>query len=431
LEIDYFIFDVLFQILNSVNLNLKNIGEEMNKERIVIIGGGFAGISLAKGLINSDFEIILLDKKNHHLFHPLLYQVASASLSPADISMPIREILSKGKNIKVHMQEVVSIDKVKRSVKCLSGDEYRYDKLVVATGSTPFYFGNDKWEKNAPGLKSLDDALKIRKRVLKSFEDREVKTEKTNLNIIIIGGGPTGVELAGAFAEITYKVLVNEYKDYDPSLAKIYLIEGSEYILPAYSSSISNKAKKYLKELGVRVILNNRVSEINEKYIKVGNKIIESNNIIWAAGNRASKILESLDIKLDRMGRAFVKEDLSLENSPEIFILGDASNFCSVKGNPLPSVAPVANQQGKHLAKQLIKGKREKFKYIDKGSMATIGKYRAVLEWKKFKTTGPIAWIAWSIVHIFYLINFRNKVIVFTSWAWALLSNKRGTRIIK
>lgn len=403
----------------------------MKKERVIIIGGGFAGIALAKGLINSHLDVIILDKKNHHLFLPLLYQVASASLSPEDISMPIREILSEGENIKVHMQEVVSIDKERKLVKCSTGDEYQYDYLAVATGSQPFHFGNNDWKENAPGLKTLEDALNIRDRILQSFENREIGNDRTNLNIVIIGGGPTGVELAGAFAEIAYKVIIDEYRDFDPSLAKIYLVEGGNHILPSYSNSISNDAKKMLEELGVEVVLNDKVSKIGKDYVRLGTREIKSNNIIWAAGNRASKLLETLNIDLDKMGRALIQPDLSVNDYPEIFILGDASNFSTSEDTPLPSIAPVANQQGQHLANQLKGGIRYTFKYLDKGSMATIGKYRAVLEWKRFKSTGLFAWISWSVVHIFFLINFRNKFAVFMKWGWALLFDKRGTRLIK
>ncbi|WP_412471744.1 NAD(P)/FAD-dependent oxidoreductase [Halobacteriovorax sp. RT-1-4] len=406
----------------------------MKKIKVVIIGAGFAGIALAKGLANKDyFEVVILDKKNHHLFHPLLYQVASASLSPGDISMPIREILSHAKNIKVHMQEVVSIDKDLKVIECKSGDEYQYDYLAVATGSKPFYFGNDDWEKSAPGLKTLTDALSIRDRVLNSFEKEEIKLnqEEKKLNIVIIGGGLTGVELAGAFAEVAYKTLVNEYHDFDPKLTKIYLIEGGQHILSSYSHPTSEKAKNYLEKLGVIVLTDEVVEEIGDDYIKTKSQKIESKNIIWAAGNRATKLISKLGVEQDRMGRAIVEKDLSLKDFPEIFILGDAANFQSLDGSPLPSLAPVAAQQGKHLAKQLLKNKRFAFKYLDKGSMATVGKYKAVLEWKGVKLAGPIAWLAWSLVHIFFLINFRNKVMVFMQWAWSLLSNKRRIRIIK
>ncbi|MFG1494864.1 NAD(P)/FAD-dependent oxidoreductase [Halobacteriovorax sp. ZH4_bin.1] len=406
----------------------------MKKIKVVIIGAGFAGIALAKGLANKDsFEVVILDKKNHHLFHPLLYQVASASLSPGDISMPIREILSHAKNIKVHMQEVVSIDKDINVVKCKSGDKYQYDYLAVATGSRPFYFGNDNWKKNAPGLKTLTDALNIRDRVLDSFEKEEIKLneKEKKLNIVIIGGGPTGVELAGAFAEVAYKTLVNEYHDFDPKLTKIYLIEGGQQILSSYTHPTSEKARKYLEDLGVKVLTDEVVEDIGDDYVQTKNQRIESKNIIWAAGNRATKLISKLGVKQDRMGRAVVEKDLSLKDYPNIYILGDAASFKSQDGSPLPSLAPVAAQQGKHLAQQLLKDRRFVFKYLDKGSMATVGKYKAVLEWKGIKLTGPIAWLAWSLVHIFFLINFRNKVMVFMQWAWSLISNKRRIRIIK
>lgn len=406
----------------------------MKKKKVVIVGGGFAGIALAKGLANKkSFEITILDKKNHHLFHPLLYQVASASLSPGDISMPIREILSHAKNIKVHMQEVVSVNKDEKKILCQSGDEYDYDYLAIATGSRPFYFGNEDWKENAPGLKTLKDALSIRDRVLDSFEKEEIKIgdKEKKLNIVIIGGGPTGVELAGAFAEIAYKTLVNEYHDFDPKLTKIYLIEGGGHILSSYRHKTSDKAKRYLEKLGVIVLTGEIVEDIGEDYVQTKNQRIETRNIIWAAGNRATKLISKLGVKQDKMGRAEVEKDLSLKGAPEVFILGDAAHFESKTGQALPSLAPVAAQQGKHLAKQLLQNKRIPFKYLDKGSMATVGKYKAVLEWKGVKLAGPLAWLAWSLVHIFFLINFRNKIMVFMHWAWSLISNKRRIRIIK
>jgi NADH dehydrogenase len=401
----------------------------MKMEKVLIIGGGFAGINVAKKLMNTEYEVILLDKNNHHVFQPLLYQVASAALSPGDIAVPIREIVSQGKNINVYMEEVVGIDKTEKTVKCDSGRSYLYDYLIIATGSTPYYFGKEDWEKNAPGLKSLEDALNIRNRVLKSFENCELNNEQ-RLNFIIIGAGPTGVELAGAFAEIAYETLTNDFRNFNPNIAKIYLIEGGPEVLPSYSGKLSKKAKKYLEQLGVEVLTDNFVKEINDDYILLNDKKIYSDNIIWAAGNRASKLCEKLDVELDKMGRVIVKEDLSILDYPEIFVLGDAAHFKNHKNEILPGLAPVATQQGKHIAKQLLKRKRMRFNYLDKGSMATIGKYKAIMQWKHFKSAGIFAWLSWCFIHVLFLINFRNKLMVFMQWSWSFFFNKRGVRLI-
>ncbi len=402
----------------------------MKKERVVIIGGGFAGINLAKGLIDSRFDVLILDKKNHHVFQPLLYQVASAALSPADIAVPIREIVSHGKNINVYMEEVISIDKKQKTVQCKSGDDYYYDYLVLCPGSKPFYFGKNEWEENTTGLKTIEDALNIRNRVLKSFEKCELTKDK-RLNFVIVGGGPTGVELAGAFAEIAYEILINDFRNFNPSLAKIYLIEGSNEILPTYSGTLSKKAKEYLEALGVEVLTGELVTDIKKDSIIIGDKIIESENIIWAAGNRSSSLCDKLAVDQDKMGRVLINKDLSIPKYPEVFVLGDAANFKDKNEDTLPALAPVATQQGKHLAKQLKNGKRDDFKYFDKGSMATIGKFKAVIKWKGLKSAGAFAWISWCFVHILFLINFRSKISVFLQWAWAFIFNKRGVRIIK
>lgn len=399
-------------------------------EKVLIIGGGFAGISLAKGLSNTHFQVQILDKKNHHLFQPLLYQVASASLSPADISVPIREIFRGVKNISVHMQEVEKINKDTKHVTCKNGEEYSYDYLVIATGSRPFFYNNKDFKENAKGLKTIKDALEIRDSILSSFEKKEVNEDK-ELNIVIVGAGPTGVELAGAFAEVAYQTLKNEYRDFNPMNTQIYLIEGGQNVLASYSESISKKARSLLEDLGVKVLTGQRVEEITSSYIKTTDHQIKTNNVIWAAGNKVSALVKSLDTLQDQLGRAKVTKYLNLESNPEIFVLGDAACVMNKKNEPLPSVAPVANQQGKYLAKYLLKKTNTGFEYLDKGSMATIGKYKAVMEWKNMKASGFFAWLAWGVVHIFFLINFRNKVIVFIQWLWALLTNRRGSRLIK
>jgi NADH dehydrogenase len=401
------------------------------KNKIIIIGGGFAGIAAAKTLANSKFEVLILDRNNHHIFQPLLYQVASAALSPGDIAVPIREIISHAKNIKVYMEEVSDINKEGKLVTCISGNSYEYDYLIMAPGSTPFYFGNEKWPKLARGLKSLDDAVKIRNNILKTFERHEV-AQDTSLNFVIIGGGPTGVELAGAFAEIANDILKDDFRNFDSSKANIILVEGGEKILGTYGGNLPDKAQSYLKKLGVTIYLGKKVEEIFDDRVIVDGETIFSNNIIWAAGNKASPLCNCLNVEQDRMGRVFVNRDLSLEHSPDVFILGDAANFKdSITGTSLPSLAPVASQQGRFIAKNLISNERPGFKYLDKGSMATIGKYRAILELKGIRIGGLVAWLAWCFVHVLFLINFRNKVFVFFQWAYSFIFNKRGVRIIK
>ncbi len=399
------------------------------KNKVLIVGGGFAGIAAAKSFMNTDFEVTLIDKKNHHLFQPLLYQVASASLSPADISAPIREILAGGKNIKVLLDEVVDIDKNNKLVLTSSNVSHQYDYLILSPGARPFYYGNESWKDFAPGLKTIEDALTIRNKMLKSFEECERSSEKS-LNFVIIGAGPTGVELAGAFAEIAYDILSKEFRDFDPTKAKIYLIEGGNEVLPAYSGMLSKKAKGYLEDLGVTVLTRSRVKEIKKGIVLLEDDEISSENIIWAAGNKASPLLRKLEVKLDRMGRVEVNSDLSIPEYSNIYVLGDSAHLKNSKGKPLPSLAPVASQQGRHVSKQIKKNKSLPFKYIDKGSMATIGNYKAVVNFHGLKVTGLLAWLSWSFIHILFLIDFRNRLMVFIQWAFAFFFNSKGVRII-
>lgn len=438
MEIYYFKNSPLFQPKKGLKVSLENKLElcMTAKKKVIIIGGGFGGISAAKSLANSQYEVTLIDKKNHHLFQPLLYQVASAALSPADISVPLREIVGHYPNILVLLDEVTNIDKDKKVIQCKSSKELPYDFLIVAPGSKPTYFGQDKWRKLAPGLKTLEDALTIRNKVLQSFEECE-KNNSDELNFVIIGAGPTGVELAGAFAEIAYDILIKEFKNFDSKKAKIYLIEGGKEVLPAYSGKLSKKAQEYIEKLGVIVLTGDRVEEITDEYVKVGNRVIASKNIIWAAGNTTSALTKALipdkekgDDYADKMGRLYVEDNLSLKNYPSIYIIGDAANSKDKEGDPLPALAPVASQQGKHVAKQLLKEKSLPFHYLDKGTMATIGKYKAVVDFRGFKFSGLFAWICWCVVHILFLIDFRNRVMVFMQWGFAFFFKEKGVRII-
>lgn len=380
---------------------------------------------------------MLIDKTNHHLFQPLLYQVATATLSPGDISVPIRWILRKSKNITVILGEAVKVDSTNNKLLLKDGEEIDYDYLIIAAGARHSYFGNNDWENFAPGLKTLEDAINIREKMLLAFEKAERKFDKEDVSkymtFVIVGGGPTGVEMAGAIAEISKKTLMRDFRKINTTKTRIILVEGTDRILNTYDNKLSLRAKEDLEKLGVEVNLNSMVSKIEKNKIYFGNNVIETCNIIWAAGNTASPLLVSLDTKLDRAGRVIVNKYCSIDESPNIFVIGDAANF-QEDGHPLPGIAPVAVQQGKYVA-DLIKKEnnslnKKPFKYVDKGTMATIGKAKAIAQIKKLKLTGFIAWFFWGFVHILFLINFRNKYKVMAEWIWYYFSNKNGVRLI-
>lgn len=410
----------------------------MTQTKIVIVGGGFGGISAAKALAKGPFDIWLIDKKNHHLFQPLLYEVATAALSAEDIATPIREILREEKNITVIMGEIFSIDKEKKELIFKNGGKFSYDILILAPGSKHSYFGNDKWEAHAPGIKTLVDALQIREKILMSFEKAErcdvISQAEKYLNFAIIGAGPTGVEIAGAIAEIAYKTMLKNFRRIKTSKSKIYLIEGTNQVLPLYPEKLGKKAKIYLEKFGVKVLLGKRVTNINENGVEIEGKFIESTNVIWAAGNQASPLLKTLNVPLNRAGRVIVKSDLTIEGYPDIFVIGDAAHATNKKGIAFPALAPVAVQQGRYIAKmlrsKLPQDKRPPFKYFDKGSMATIGKKRAVGIFKKIQFSGFIAWFAWAFIHIMYLVNFRNRILVFVQWVFSYFTGQKGARLI-
>lgn len=410
----------------------------MGYTRVVIVGGGFGGISAAKALGGSKFDVWLIDKTNHHLFQPLLYQVASAALSPADIAVPIREIMSPYENVTVMMGCVKEINKANRTIQLANGDMLGYDYLVLAVGARHSYFGKPDWEQHAPGLKTLVDALRIRERILLSFEKAErtdsIAEAKKYLNFVIIGGGPTGVELSGAIAEIAYETMLKNFRRIDVTKTKIYLIEGSPNVLPVYPNKLSAKAKLYLERFGVKVITGKKVTTVNEEGVQIDDKFIEARNVIWAAGNQASPLLKTLDVPLDKQGRAYVSEDLTIPDHPEVFVIGDSAAAKDPKGKFYPGLAPVAVQQGRYVA-HLIKNhisqnKRPRFKYLDKGTMATIGKTKAVGMFGKLQFYGFYAWLGWCFVHILYLIGFRNRFIVLAQWLFSYFSSQRGARLI-
>ncbi len=410
----------------------------MGHTKVLILGGGFGGLNAAKALGNGKFDVWLLDKTNHHLFQPLLYQVASAAISPSDIAVPIREILSPYDNITVLMGEVEAVDKDNHVCILKNKDQVLYEYLIIALGARHSYFGNDAWEQFAPGLKTLSDAIKIRERILVSFEKAErcdsITEAKRYLNFVIVGGGPTGVEMAGAIAEIAYETMLKNFRRIDTTKTKIYLIEGSSHILPVYPERLSEKARGYLEHFGVQVIPGKRVTKIDHEGVTFENTTIPTENILWAAGNQASPVLKSLGVPLDRQGRVCVEADLSIPNHPEIFVIGDSACAMDKKGQPLPGLAPVAVQQGRYVAqilrKNLAKENRPPFIYFDKGSMATVGKTKAIGMFGKIQFSGFIAWLAWCFIHILYLIGFRNRIVVLMQWLFGYFTPKRGARLV-
>ena len=409
----------------------------MERPKVVIIGGGFGGLNVARSLRHAKVDILLIDKKNHHLFQPLLYQVATAALSPADIATPLREILRNQKNASVIMGEVCEFSKETKEVVLKNGDRVSYDKLIIATGARHSYFGNDSWEDVAPGLKTILDALHIREKILISFEKAEriadIEKAQPFLNFVIIGAGPTGVEMAGAIAEIAYKTMFKNFTHIDPGKAQIFLIEGAPRVLPPFPEKLSAYSQKTLEKIGVKVITSKIVTEITEDGVAFGDEKIEAKNIIWAAGNQASPILKSLDVPLDKQGRVIVDKYLNIPNHQEIFVIGDSAQVLGKKDVPLPGVASVAIQQGKYLGKMLRKKiqKKPPFSYFDKGSLATIGLLKAVGFCGKLKFSGLIAWLMWVFIHIMYLVDFRNRFTVLTHWYFNFLSGLRGARIIQ
>ncbi len=409
----------------------------MDRKHVVVIGGGFGGISAAKQLKKANVDVTLIDKNNHHLFQPLLYQVATAALSPGDIAVPIRAILGQRKGMKVRLGKVTNINKDEQYVELDDGKTIPFDYLIVAPGAQYNYFGNTDWEDHAPGLKSIGDALQIRERILLSLEKAEQlddpKLREPYLTYVIIGGGPTGVEMAGAIGEIAKRNMMRDYSTFSKNETRIFLVEAAPRILNGYPESLAESAQETLEEMGVRVLTNTPVTDIGENTVAFSEGAIETPNIIWAAGVAASPLLSSLNTEQDRSGRVIVEEDLSLPGSNNIFVIGDAAHK-EQDGAPLPALAPVAMQQGTYLGKLIkkeINGReRSAFYYTDKGTMATIGRAKAVADIKGFKFSGFFAWILWSVVHIFFLIGFRNRFRVFVEWMWHYFTFKRGVRLI-
>jgi NADH:ubiquinone reductase (H+-translocating) len=403
---------------------------------VVIVGGGFAGMTAAQALAGSPVQITLLDRRNHHVFQPLLYQVATAALSSTDIAAPLRRILRGQANATVLLGEAMRVDPAARKV-VLADGELGYDFLILATGATHSYFGNHDWALHAPGLKTLEDATVILRRVLLAFEraEREADPERRKrfLTFVVIGGGPTGVELAGSLVEIARHTLKREFRHIDPAAAHVVLVEGLDRILPTYPPDLSAKAQRQLESLGAQVRTSARVTNVDVDGISLGAERIEAATVLWAAGVAASPVGRSLGTPLDRAGRVKIEPDLSVPGHPEVFVIGDLAGL-EQDGRPVPGVAPAAMQMGRHVAANIqrsVRGEaRRPFRYVDKGSLATIGRHAGVASFGRFRLWGFPAWAAWIGIHIFFLIGFRNRLVVMMEWAMAYLTYQRNARII-
>jgi len=409
----------------------------MARPRVVIIGGGFGGLATAMGLRRADVDITLIDRRNHHLFQPLLYQVATASLAPSDIAEPIRGILSRQANVTVRMGTADRIEVEAREVVLADGARVPYDKLVVAAGVSHSYFGHDDWAEHAPGLKTIGDALEIRQRVLRAFEAAEWcddAAERAALTtFVVVGAGPTGVELAGALAEIALRTLRRDFRRIDTTQARIILLEGGPAVLPPYPDSLRLKAKAQLESLGVEVRLDTLVTDIDAQGVTAGGTRIEARTVLWAAGVEAAKVGSTMGAPTSRAGQVKVAADLSVPGHPDVFVIGDLAHL-EQNGKPVPGVAQAALQMG-HFASDAIQADlagrpRGAFRYRDKGNMATIGRSRAVMDAMGLKLSGFPAWAAWVVVHLLFLVTFRNRILVFTKWAWAWATWERASRLV-
>jgi NADH dehydrogenase len=420
-----------------------------NLHRVVIVGAGFGGLNAAQTLAHAPVKITLIDQKNYHTFQPLLYQVATAGLSPGEIAAPIRSILRHNKNTEVLMAEVTGFNLERRVVQT-DDQEIPYDSLIVAVGASHAYFGHDEWEPFAPGLKTIEDALEIRRRVLLAFELAERRAsagengdlhENTPLNFVIVGAGPTGVELAGTLAEICRHALAHDFREIDPRSTHIRLIEGGAIVLPAYPPDLSRSAQQQLQRLGVEVLTNTMVTKVEPGTIYMSDTKMSASVILWAAGVAASSLGKKLGVPVDRAGRVLVERDLSLPGHPEVFVIGDLAALKDESGKLLPGVAPVAILEGRYVGKLIEReaavsetstkpAPRKPFHYFDKGSLATIGRAAAVAQFGKIHISGFTAWLAWLFVHIFFLIGFRNRLLVFIQWAWSYFTYERGARLI-
>ena len=410
----------------------------MARPRIVIVGAGFGGLSAAHALGGADADVTVIDRRNYHLFQPLLYQVATAGLSPAQIASPIRAILRRAANVRVVLGKVTGIDKERRVVQ-VDDREIPYDQLVLATGSRHAYFGHDEWERVAPGLKKIDDATAIRRRILTAFENAESaetqEARKRFLTFVVIGGGPTGVEMAGAIAELAHVALRHDFRTIDPREARVMLVEAGARVLAAFPAALSNAAQTALQRLHVEVRLGAPVSNCDESGVTIGGEHLPAATIVWAAGVAASAAAHWLGVEKDRIGRVPVGPDLTVPGHPEIFVIGDTASAAGKDGKPLPGLAPVAKQQGAYVARVLrarLAGRPAPppFRYRDYGTMATIGRRSAVADFGWLRLDGTLAWLMWGLIHISFLIGFRNRAVVMLEWMWSYVTFQSGARLI-
>jgi NADH dehydrogenase len=407
-------------------------------KRVIIVGGGFAGLNAARELGSAgDVDVLIIDRRNYHLFQPLLYQVAMAGLSPAEIAAPIRSLLSGFRNVRVLCEEVTAVNLESRRV-MTDSDEHEYDYLLLACGSRHTYFKHPEWEEHAPGLKTIEQATEIRRRVLSAFEEAEREADpvrrKALLTFVIVGGGPTGVELAGAIGEMSRFTLARDFRNVDPKLTRVILVEAGPRILPMFSAEQASRAVRDLEALGVQVWTSSMVTDVSADAVEIASERIATATTLWAAGVEAVALPNPLTAEGDRQGRILVGADLSVPGHPEVFVAGDGAHVEDAGGKPLPGVAPVALQQGRFVGRAIqreLAGKpRGEFRYVDKGQMATIGRSRAIVEIGRLHFAGFFAWLVWLVVHIYYLVGFKNRLFVVIQWAWSYLTFRRGARLI-
>jgi len=408
------------------------------RPRVVIVGAGFGGLAAAQALRNAPVEVTIVDQRNHHLFQPLLYQVATAGLSPADIAAPIRAIVKDNLNTRVLLDRVEGVDAATREVRLADARPLPYDWLILATGARHSYFGRDEWAEYAPGLKTLDDATAIRRNVLLALERAETEEDRDRrqalLTFVVIGGGPTGIEMAGAIAELARRSVSKDFRHITPHCSRVVLIEAGERLLPTFPPVLSEKARRAIEGLGVEVVLGQPVSDVTADGVSIGNRFVPADTTIWAAGVRASPAANWLRTECDRAGRVIVDNDLRVPGMDRVFAIGDTASCPGADGKPLPGVAPVAKQQGRHAALTIVRFLHGQapapFRYRDYGNLATIGRHRAVIDFGRLKLSGITAWLLWCMAHIFFLVGFRNRFAVGASWLWNYLTFERGARLI-
>ena len=405
-----------------------------HRQKVVIIGAGFGGLAAAQRLAGAEIDVTIVDRQNHHLFQPLLYQVATAALSPADIAAPIRSILARALNVRVLLDEVVGVDIARKRIELGRGEPLSFDWLIVATGARHSYFGRDHWAQYSTGLKSIDDALAIRRRVLLALElaetERLVDRRQALLTFVVVGGGPTGVEMAGAIAELARRSVSKDFRSITPHCSRVLLIEAGPRLLPAFPEGLSSKAERDLKELGVEVMTGAAVTRLNDGQLFAGDEQIASHTIVWAAGVEASPAAKWLGAERDKAGRVFVEADLTIQGQDHIFVIGDTANAAGANGQALPGIAPVAKQQGRYAAERILGRSKGSFRYRSFGNLATIGRKRAVMDWDGWEMSGLLAWLIWSLAHVWFLVGFRSRIVVGIQWLWNYLTYQRSARLI-